>query len=35
MCKRNLPCKYETSTGCVRETPPVKMKAGWDVLEVS
>ena len=21
MCKRNSPCKYEISTGCVRETP--------------
>ena len=24
MCKRNSPDKWETSTGCVRETPQIK-----------
>ena len=26
MCKRNSPDKNEASTGCVRETPPIKNK---------
>ena len=31
MCKRNSPDKNEASTGCVRETPQIKMKPAWDV----
>ena len=31
MCKRNSTDKWETSTGCVRETPQIKMKTAWDV----
>ena len=31
MCKRNFPHKNEASTGCVRETPQIKMKPAWDV----
>ena len=26
MCKRNSPQKNQASMGCVRETPPIKMK---------
>ena len=26
MCKRNYPDKNEASTGCVRETPEIKIK---------
>ncbi len=33
MCKRNSPNKNETSTGCVTETPRIKMKPAWDVSE--
>ena len=33
MCKRNTSQKNEASTGCVRETPQVKMKSAWDVEE--
>ena len=31
MCKRNSPDKNESSTGCVRDTPQINMKAVWDV----
>ena len=36
MCKRNSPDlkkkkKKNASTGCVRETPPIKMNPAWDV----
>ena len=31
MCKRNSPDKNEASTGCVRETPLIKMKPARDV----
>ena len=35
MCKRNVPDKKikkeEASTGCVRETPQIKIKPAWDV----
>ena len=31
MCKRNSPSKNEANTGCVRETPRMKMKPAWDV----
>ena len=33
MCKRNFPQKNEASTGCVRETPQVKIKPALDVEE--
>ena len=33
MCKRNSPDKNEGSTGCVGETPCIKMKPAWDVKE--
>ena len=33
MCKRNSPDKNEASTGCVRETPQIKIKPAWDVEE--
>ena len=29
--KRNSPYKNEASTGCLRETPQIKMKPAWDV----
>ena len=29
MCKRNSPDKNEASSGCVRETPRMKMKPEW------
>ena len=31
ICKRNSPDKNEASTGCVRETPQIKMKPARDV----
>ena len=31
MCKRNYPAKNEASTGCVGETPCIKMKPAGDV----
>ena len=31
MCKRNSPDKNEASTGCVRETPHIKIKSARDV----
>ena len=31
MCKRNFPDKTKASTGCVRETPTMKMNPAWDV----
>ena len=31
MCKRNSPDKNEASTGCVRETPEIKMKPARNV----
>ena len=31
MCKRDSPDKNEASTGCVRETPQIKIKPAWDV----
>ena len=31
MSKRNPPDENETSTGCVIETPQIKMKQVWDV----
>ena len=34
MCKRNSPDKNERSTGCVRETPQIKMNAARDVLGI-
>ena len=30
MCKRNSPDKNEGSTGCLRETPQIKIKPAWD-----
>ena len=33
MCKRNSPNKNEAITGCVRETPQIKMKPERDVSE--
>ena len=31
MCKRNSPDKKESSPGCVRETPQMKLKPARDV----
>ena len=31
MWKRNFPDKHKASTGCVRETPGIKMKPARDV----
>ena len=31
MCKRNSPDKNEANTGCVRETPQIKMKPAQDM----
>ena len=31
MCKRNSPDKNKASTGCVRETPHIKIKPAMDV----
>ena len=31
MCKRDSPDNNEGTTGCVRETPQIKMKAARDV----
>ena len=33
MCKRNSPDRNKASTGCVRETPRIKMKPAGDVEE--
>ena len=33
MCKRNSPDKNEASTGCVRETPQIKIKSAWEMEE--
>ena len=33
MCKRNSPQKHQTSMGCVRETPQIKINPPPDVLE--
>ena len=33
MCKRNSPPKGKASTGCVRDTPRIKMKPAQDVQE--
>ena len=33
MCKRNSPDKNEASSGCVRETPEIKMKQARDVYD--
>ena len=35
MCKRNSPDKNEASTGCVIETPQIKMNPAQDVWENS
>ena len=33
MCMRNSPDKNEASTGCVKETPQIKIKSAWEMEE--